>query len=105
MAKSSAVSIPYLATLDKSSGLAKLIVFHSSTKKLNPGVCLAVKFRPLTPVLANKKNGLAHGVLSKIVFNPLAKPSNSQTRYIVMNSSGTSTDAETQTMTTHGDLA
>ena len=31
--------------------------------------------------------------------------STSQTRYIVMNSSGTSTDAETQTMTTHGDLA
>ena len=31
--------------------------------------------------------------------------STSQTRYIVMNSSGTNTDAETQTMTTHGDLA
>ena len=61
LAKSSAVSIPYLLTLEKSPGLANAMSFHSSTKKLNPGVCLAVKFKPFTPVLANKKKGLAQG--------------------------------------------
>ena len=55
LAKSSAVFIPYLPTASKLSGLAKLMSFHSLTRKLNPGVCLAVRFKPLTPVFANRK--------------------------------------------------
>ena len=65
LTSSSAELIPYLATFDKSSGVAKWISLNSLTRKLNPGVCFAVNARPLTPVLANRKKGLAHGVDSK----------------------------------------
>ena len=47
---------------------------NSLTKKLKPGVYLPVSARPLTPVLANKKNGLASGVAVNTSFRPFAKP-------------------------------
>ena len=72
--KSSAVLIPYCATSAKLSGVALAISLNSLTKKLNPGVCLAVNTNPLTPVLANKKNGFAHGALLKTSFRPLENP-------------------------------
>ena len=50
---------------------------NSFTRKLNPGVCLAVKLKPLIPVLANKKNGLAHGALLKVLSKFLANPDKS----------------------------
>ncbi|ADD95454.1 hypothetical protein [uncultured phage MedDCM-OCT-S08-C239] len=55
LANSSAVLIPYLATSCKLSTVAPAISLYSFTKKLNPGVCLAVNANPFTPVLANKR--------------------------------------------------
>ena len=72
--KSWALLIPYFCTLAKSSNDALAISLYSLTKKLNPGVCLAVSVKPLTPVLANRKKGLAHGALLNTSFNPLENP-------------------------------
>ena len=45
---------------------------NSLTKKLKPGVCLAVSSSPLTPVLANRKNGLAAGTELNTSLSPFA---------------------------------
>ena len=47
---------------------------NSLTKKLKPGVYLPVSASPFTPVLANKKNGLASGVAVNTPYRPFAKP-------------------------------
>ena len=47
---------------------------NSLTKKLKPGVCLAVSFSPFTPVLANRKNGFAQGLAWNTAFRPCANP-------------------------------
>ena len=73
-ASSSALVMPYFLTASMLLGLAKAISLNSLTKKLNPGVCLAVNLRPFTPVLANRKKGLAQGLAWNTEFNPPAKP-------------------------------
>ena len=55
-------------------GLANAISLNSFTRKLNPGVCLAVSFSPFTPVRANKKNGLAQGFCWNTAFRLEANP-------------------------------
>ena len=56
-------------------GLANAMSLNSLTRKLKPGVCLAVSFSPFTPVLANKKNGFAQGfcwnTALRLAENPL----------------------------------
>ena len=80
LAKSSAVLIPYFATSPKLSGVANRISLNSFTNKFTIGVCLAVSVKPFTPVLANKKNGLAQGALSNASCKPFANPSKSVVR-------------------------
>ena len=73
--KSCGVFIPYCSKSERSSpGLALAIILNSLTKKLKPGVCLAVNASPLTPVLANRKKGLAHGASSNALAKFLLKP-------------------------------
>ena len=55
-------------------GDANAISLNSLTKKLKPGVCFAVSARPLTPVLANRKNGFAQGLALNTSLRPFAKP-------------------------------
>ena len=55
-------------------GVANAISLNSLTKKLKPGVYFAVKESPFTPVLANRKNGFAHGFALNTSFRPFAKP-------------------------------
>ena len=47
---------------------------NSLTKKLKPGVCFAVSARPLTPLLANRKNGFAQGLALNTSLRPFEKP-------------------------------
>ena len=54
--------------------LANAISLNSLTRKLNPGVCLAVNVRPLTPVRAKRKKGFAHGLAVNTSFNPFENP-------------------------------
>ena len=46
---------------------------NSFTRKLKPGVCLPDSASPFTPVLANKKKGLASGVAAYTSLRPFAK--------------------------------
>ena len=74
LANSVAFVIPYFLTSVKLSALAQAISLNSLTRKLKPGVCLAVSCKPLTPVLANKKKGFNTGKLMNTLFKPAESP-------------------------------